>query len=114
MYEQQVVDKLHKQFALIVHFAQWSAAAVAVKASYSMQCAAVRMTCCSQRTYSLECCVLVGMLHAAGMYLQVEKVKKAVETAKSMRSDLFLEGQCCCIGCKCCAFCTCRIPNYPS
>ncbi len=57
--------------------------------------------------------MLLGMLHAAGMCLQVEKVKKAVETAKSMRSDLFLEGQCCCIGYKCCAFCTRRIPNYP-
>lgn len=45
--------------------------------------------------------MLLGMLHAAGMCLQVEKVKEAVETAKAMRSDLFLEGQCCCIGYKC-------------
>ena len=26
--------------------------------------------------------------------MQVEKVKKAVETAKQLRSDLYLEGQC--------------------
>lgn len=77
-----------------------------------MDCAAVSMTCSSQQTYSVGCCMLLGMLHAAGTCLQVEKVKKAVETAKSMRSDLFLEGQCCCPGYKCCAFrpCLFQIP----